>query len=996
MSSPGGSGGGSGTKLFGCVVMTLSGEPLWQGWLFKPSAKLATKPLCAAVALVLGKRGGQDSSFITTGPYAVSSVRDGDYIVSIVCASTCPEPEMLMKSKELAHNVKILLGTEQVAKLSRQSPEDLAKMMASTNMLQLFKLCYEAEADSLDGATARAYDADVGAWIDSHGTNEALQNFFISKLRLLSPAEDGFRVMAGVDGFVCAQLVDLADPGDVLLAHWPDAAAARASTTADPTTIAGMLGKHDSTLWQLVIRETRNMVMQAGPPRARGRGGVGVEHCTIDLSAFGRGLQATAKRVAMEDYDPAFVVVYQAPHGQDGSGVFRVSHEDGAVPEQVRIALHTAEQLLLAKFPSTRQNLLEAIWPGLAPGGTAATAAASTSGPYPLPATLPGSAVNVAGGGFLSRRASAVRNLGGSNPDAMLGDGPSRSETRDALRAIGTLTVPSSGGDDTSPPGTPTLSGTHSQQQQHQQQRHWSAPATATVAAAGGGSGPRQPQQAQQAGMQQAAGAMQQPRPPPHDPSRRLSFPTHPQLPQHQQHPYRPSPAACGRLSLGPPVTVPLATADPLIEAFMRQGSEGQSDGGGGNASAVSPTSEMERLALRSQVGRWDLQLSQERAMRSWLAPDFARQAPGGNPFSLPSRATDAEIDAVVAGTEAGGRGPSAVWRLLNGEWQQLTSGGVWARAPAAGGPMASHAPPPPPPLLARAWDGTRGRGSSVSVAAVTASPGGRRGRAGRRSHAGDGGGAAADPYSDGAGGARACAYDDRSDQDYQRRGRHRSSSASGGDADRGVDFAAGGKGRTASRGRTAAAAAYAQGYQQGSRDYLRRDVDPELDADRIRTATITATATAAAVAAASAPVAAGIALQVWHSLQSGAFIGIGMMGTLHPGSSSIGAIPLPPLPAASNAGGAPFGTDAAAVSRLAVAQTVAADAASRALGGGAAASMPRYYSGARGETYCCVDGAWFLLPQATALSAPHATAHGGGVDAPVHEKARAATVVEA
>lgn len=114
MASPGGGGGGSGPKLFGCVVMTLSGEPLWQGWLFKPSAKLSTKPLCAAVALVLGKRGGQDSSFITTGPYAVSSVRDGDYIVSIVCSSTCPEPEMLMKSKEVAHNVKLLLGTEQV------------------------------------------------------------------------------------------------------------------------------------------------------------------------------------------------------------------------------------------------------------------------------------------------------------------------------------------------------------------------------------------------------------------------------------------------------------------------------------------------------------------------------------------------------------------------------------------------------------------------------------------------------------------------------------------------------------------------------------------------------------------------------------------------------------------------------------------------------------------------------------------------------------------
>jgi hypothetical protein len=64
-------------KLFGCVVMTLDGVSLWQGWLFKPSAKLQTKPLCLAVAQIFTNQTDQDSSFITTGPYAVASVRPG-------------------------------------------------------------------------------------------------------------------------------------------------------------------------------------------------------------------------------------------------------------------------------------------------------------------------------------------------------------------------------------------------------------------------------------------------------------------------------------------------------------------------------------------------------------------------------------------------------------------------------------------------------------------------------------------------------------------------------------------------------------------------------------------------------------------------------------------------------------------------------------------------------------------------------------------------------
>jgi hypothetical protein len=102
-------------RLFGCVVTTLQGNPLWQGWLFKPNAKLQTKPLCIAVATVFQKQPQQDTSFIKTGPYAVASVRDGDYIVSVVCSSACPDTEILMKAKEIVHNVNTLLGSEQAS-----------------------------------------------------------------------------------------------------------------------------------------------------------------------------------------------------------------------------------------------------------------------------------------------------------------------------------------------------------------------------------------------------------------------------------------------------------------------------------------------------------------------------------------------------------------------------------------------------------------------------------------------------------------------------------------------------------------------------------------------------------------------------------------------------------------------------------------------------------------------------------------------------------------
>lgn len=125
-----GSSSSGGAKLFGCVVMTRRGVPLWQGWLFKPSAVLQTKPLCLAVSQVFAKQPDQDSSFITTGVHAVASVSDGDYIVSVVCSSACPEAEILMKAKELAHNVKLLFGSLQA---SREHAHACMPYMPSTH-----------------------------------------------------------------------------------------------------------------------------------------------------------------------------------------------------------------------------------------------------------------------------------------------------------------------------------------------------------------------------------------------------------------------------------------------------------------------------------------------------------------------------------------------------------------------------------------------------------------------------------------------------------------------------------------------------------------------------------------------------------------------------------------------------------------------------------------------------------------------------------------------
>ena len=65
-------------------------------------------------------------------------------------------------------------------------------------------------------------NAQVKSFLARNATNEHLETFFTSKLQLMSPCEDAFQHLALVPGFVCCQFADLADPGEVLLQHWPE------------------------------------------------------------------------------------------------------------------------------------------------------------------------------------------------------------------------------------------------------------------------------------------------------------------------------------------------------------------------------------------------------------------------------------------------------------------------------------------------------------------------------------------------------------------------------------------------------------------------------------------------------------------------------------------------------------------------------------------------------------------------------------------------------
>ncbi|GAX85506.1 hypothetical protein CEUSTIGMA_g12922.t1 [Chlamydomonas eustigma] len=308
-------------KLFGCVVMTLDGVSLWQGWLFKPSAKLQTKPLCLAVAQVFTNQKDQDSSFITTGPYAVASAN----------------------------------------KLSQQTADDLAKLISNTNMLQLFQLCYDPSEYTTEDDSARK-------WVSQHGKNERLETFFTAKLQLISPCEDCFTNLSQVSGFQCCHFADLSGPSQVLLSYWPE--------QSGNGSVMAMLRDTSSSLWTLLLDEGRSLL----EPEQRSH------NCTMDLSPFGQaGLKATMRHVHLRDYDPAFVVVYKDPSvmvaGTASNRRFQVSHEEDIIPEQVMQQLDQAERMLLLKFPSSRRELLEIIWPALCgqPGSKAGHANTAVS-----------------------------------------------------------------------------------------------------------------------------------------------------------------------------------------------------------------------------------------------------------------------------------------------------------------------------------------------------------------------------------------------------------------------------------------------------------------------------------------------------------------------------------------------------------------------------------------------------------------------------------------
>lgn len=316
----------------GFLVTTVAGTPIYQGWTNRHSA-LPTRQLSNAVAGIFAQSPEQESTFIQTGPYAVASVLEPAFIVSVVCSSSSSEPEMLMKAKELAHNIKVLLGEGQIAKLASRRPEDLERMMSSASLHRVLLLCFEADeetrvmeekrqkgATSSKGSfvivvdqplsqvrstpTARALEWIKG--VDETAGKERLDDFFVEKLKLASPCEDGFVQLSKVDGFVSAHLLDLCDPtGEVLLHHWRPLSGSVSGHLGEA--VLQMLQDPSSSLWALILNETRKVIGQDREDKPE----TSLLSCTLDLTSFEPGLHATVRMLFLDEYDPAFIVFYK-------------------------------------------------------------------------------------------------------------------------------------------------------------------------------------------------------------------------------------------------------------------------------------------------------------------------------------------------------------------------------------------------------------------------------------------------------------------------------------------------------------------------------------------------------------------------------------------------------------------------------------------------------------------------------------------------------------
>lgn len=81
--------------IYGSIVMTRSGAPMWSGWVSKPPEPIPTKQLCKTIADVFkGESESQDSSYLDAGTFVVASTADAAYIVSVICTPATPETEV--------------------------------------------------------------------------------------------------------------------------------------------------------------------------------------------------------------------------------------------------------------------------------------------------------------------------------------------------------------------------------------------------------------------------------------------------------------------------------------------------------------------------------------------------------------------------------------------------------------------------------------------------------------------------------------------------------------------------------------------------------------------------------------------------------------------------------------------------------------------------------------------------------------------------------------
>eukprot|EP00798_Chlamydomonas_sp_ICE-L_P032451 gene32451-31065_t len=307
----------------------------------------------------------QDSSFLTTGSYSVASVVEGEFVVAIICDNKCPEADVLMKAKEMSHNIKMLFG-HQIDRLSQQRPDELSKIMPHTSLLKMMLMCSELEAEGAQ-MSGSSLDPTHGAglatqnWLRQHAQNDDLHKFFVSKLRSTQGQRNdkarSTRRQYEVNATAPRSQRD---------------STSRSTRRQYEVNATAPRGQRDST-----SRSTRqHLEVNATAPRVQRDSTSRSTRRHLEVNATSprgqRDGNATVHILRLRDYDPSLVVIYKgevsSPSPVAGpvsvsASSLRVTYEDAPVPPSLIIQLESAALRIHQRFPSTRAELLRSIWP---------------------------------------------------------------------------------------------------------------------------------------------------------------------------------------------------------------------------------------------------------------------------------------------------------------------------------------------------------------------------------------------------------------------------------------------------------------------------------------------------------------------------------------------------------------------------------------------------------------------------------------------------------